>query len=390
MASSPARAGVPSTDRGPIDSADVNDLKQDCTHYSHNGPEALGWGCPNDNSKGAQWPGSEPASTPSGSRTRSEATTSWRSGHRSVALPFGAPFARPAPTRAGLERGPRTPRRGTTDQHIGGARHGRRTPRQRPDASGALRRPDPSGNGPSPALERPIDTLLAAGYRECGRGCHPVTSPEEHEDRGSFEGHLDALRTRLVSLSDHVLAAGEPTPSVTELLGELSAALQALEASAAQSRARHEALVEAHQHLDVEMARYRELFDLAPDGYLLTDMNGLIVEANRAAYGYTTISAWRSPGAMRVRSRSKPASLPPMPARFRRGCISAQAPPRAASRATSGASSPTSAPWLRHEVPWKPHCRVRTRRPRHCARQTAQKTSSCSRHCTTSTPRWPP
>jgi len=110
-----------------------------------------------------------------------------------------------------------------------------------------------------------------------------VTSPEEHEDRGSFEGHLDALRTRLVSLSDHVLAAGEPTPSVTELLGELSAALQALEASAAQSRARHEALVEAHQHLDVEMARYRELFDLAPDGYLLTDMNGLIVEANRAA-----------------------------------------------------------------------------------------------------------
>ena len=49
------------------------------------------------------------------------------------------------------------------------------------------------------------------------------------------------------------------------------------------STRQNEALAEAKKQLDLESARYRELFDLAPDGYLVTNTLGIILEANRAA-----------------------------------------------------------------------------------------------------------
>jgi PAS domain S-box-containing protein len=42
-------------------------------------------------------------------------------------------------------------------------------------------------------------------------------------------------------------------------------------------------LDEARRLLDLERRRYRELFDLAPVGHLVTDLDGLVLEANRAA-----------------------------------------------------------------------------------------------------------
>jgi PAS domain S-box-containing protein len=48
-------------------------------------------------------------------------------------------------------------------------------------------------------------------------------------------------------------------------------------------RQQNEALRAARDALDEERRRYRELFDFAPVGYLATDPNGVIQEANRAA-----------------------------------------------------------------------------------------------------------
>ncbi len=42
-------------------------------------------------------------------------------------------------------------------------------------------------------------------------------------------------------------------------------------------------LVAARKAVEAERQRYQELFELAPDGYLVTDVNGTIQEANRAA-----------------------------------------------------------------------------------------------------------
>jgi PAS domain S-box-containing protein len=44
-----------------------------------------------------------------------------------------------------------------------------------------------------------------------------------------------------------------------------------------------DALERARRTLELERRRYQDLFDLAPDGYLVTDLDGKILEANRAA-----------------------------------------------------------------------------------------------------------
>jgi len=49
-------------------------------------------------------------------------------------------------------------------------------------------------------------------------------------------------------------------------------------------------LVETRQQVETERARYAALFDLAPDGYLVTNAAGVIQEANRAAVALLAVS----------------------------------------------------------------------------------------------------
>jgi PAS domain S-box-containing protein len=48
-------------------------------------------------------------------------------------------------------------------------------------------------------------------------------------------------------------------------------------------RHRHDELLDSRQALEEERRRYQALFEFAPDGYLVTDPDGVILEANRAA-----------------------------------------------------------------------------------------------------------
>ncbi|HEX8465157.1 MAG TPA: PAS domain S-box protein [Abditibacterium sp.] len=73
---------------------------------------------------------------------------------------------------------------------------------------------------------------------------------------------------------------------------ELSAALEELQTSYEELRVAEENLIEqnellerAQSSLEEERQRYHELFDLAPDGYIITDKYGVILEANRAVSG---------------------------------------------------------------------------------------------------------
>jgi PAS domain S-box-containing protein len=51
---------------------------------------------------------------------------------------------------------------------------------------------------------------------------------------------------------------------------------------AEESAARHAALAAAHAELEIEKNRYQDLFDFAPDSYLVTDETGVILEINQA------------------------------------------------------------------------------------------------------------
>ncbi len=69
-------------------------------------------------------------------------------------------------------------------------------------------------------------------------------------------------------------------PEVIEKLNTLQDKLQVAEEELHQQE---EELLAVRQVVEAERQRYQELFDFAPDGYLMTDPAGVIQEANRAA-----------------------------------------------------------------------------------------------------------
>jgi PAS domain S-box-containing protein len=69
----------------------------------------------------------------------------------------------------------------------------------------------------------------------------------------------------------------------SEVLEELQTALEELWVAEEELRQQNDELVAARQAAELERQRYQELFEFAPDGYLVTDALGTIREANRAA-----------------------------------------------------------------------------------------------------------
>jgi two-component system phosphate regulon sensor histidine kinase PhoR len=94
-----------------------------------------------------------------------------------------------------------------------------------------------------------------------------------------FARELENLRQRLLSGDDEYelpILAEETLTALQTSLEELRVAQEELAAQADQLSAVSAAA-------SAEAARYAELFDGAPDAYLVTDENGLVGEANRAA-----------------------------------------------------------------------------------------------------------
>lgn len=67
---------------------------------------------------------------------------------------------------------------------------------------------------------------------------------------------------------------------LSEALENLQAVLEELQASEEELRHQNEELMSTRQAVEAERQRYQELFEFAPDGYLVTDANGRIQEAN--------------------------------------------------------------------------------------------------------------
>jgi two-component system, cell cycle sensor histidine kinase and response regulator CckA len=88
---------------------------------------------------------------------------------------------------------------------------------------------------------------------------------------------------RLDELTDRVGRIAEHQPLVGETMGELSTALQELRAAADELQQQNEELAETRELVEEERRRYQELFDDAPDGYLVTDPKGTIQQANEVA-----------------------------------------------------------------------------------------------------------
>ena len=88
--------------------------------------------------------------------------------------------------------------------------------------------------------------------------------------------------------------AGElslPQQQLKEETGEgLCTALEELQLASEELYQQNEELVSARMVAEAERQRYQELFEFAPDGYLVTDIEGILREANRAAAELLNVS----------------------------------------------------------------------------------------------------
>ena len=96
-------------------------------------------------------------------------------------------------------------------------------------------------------------------------------SPEE------FGNRLRLAHDRITSLTQH-----EDVDS-NQAAEELRSAVEELRGVEEELRAQNEELVTAHLDIEIERQRYQELFDLAPDAYVVTNLAGIIDEANLSA-----------------------------------------------------------------------------------------------------------
>ncbi len=99
----------------------------------------------------------------------------------------------------------------------------------------------------------------------------------------NFGRRVQVAQEQLDLLRRHEALAPELRAPLREAIEGFSIALEELHVAQEELYQQNEELLEARQDLEAERRRYQELFDFAPDGYLVTDAFGIIQEANRAA-----------------------------------------------------------------------------------------------------------
>ncbi|HEY8908795.1 MAG TPA: PAS domain S-box protein [Desulfosporosinus sp.] len=92
---------------------------------------------------------------------------------------------------------------------------------------------------------------------------------------------------RLENLSQCNLPSHELT---SKLLSELNTALHELQSTAVELLEQNEEMAASRQTLEDERRRYQELFEFSPDGYLVTDTEGIMLAANSAAIDLFNVS----------------------------------------------------------------------------------------------------
>ncbi|MEA5505316.1 PAS domain S-box protein [Halotia wernerae UHCC 0503] len=102
----------------------------------------------------------------------------------------------------------------------------------------------------------------------------------------NLEQAIASAHRRLENLSRRANQTQRPDFAVEllqEAIAEISISLEELHVSAEELQQQNEELVATRHLVEAERQRYQDLFNFAPDAYLVTDLTGIIQEANHAA-----------------------------------------------------------------------------------------------------------
>ena len=98
-----------------------------------------------------------------------------------------------------------------------------------------------------------------------------------------ISSHIEKVYERALALRQQTQETSVAPELLNDALQQLYFVLEELQSAYEEVEQQNQALIVAHQALELERQRYATLFELAPDGYLVTDGHGLIYHANRAA-----------------------------------------------------------------------------------------------------------
>jgi PAS domain-containing protein len=102
--------------------------------------------------------------------------------------------------------------------------------------------------------------------------------------RTELSQQMETLNQQLSMLLEHVqFDESPPMDLLSQAFEELNITLEELQVAQEELYQQNEELVEARQRVEVERLRYQELFESAPDGYIVTDIHGKILTANLKA-----------------------------------------------------------------------------------------------------------
>src|SRR4029077_11570641 len=94
---------------------------------------------------------------------------------------------------------------------------------------------------------------------------------------------LEIARRRFDELYARSLSSPGELTLLPEALHELSTSIEELTATAEELKQQNEKLAAMRGLVEAERRHFQELFESAPDGYLVTDTQGIIQEANSNA-----------------------------------------------------------------------------------------------------------
>ncbi|MFZ4641168.1 MAG: PAS domain-containing sensor histidine kinase [Nodosilinea sp.] len=94
---------------------------------------------------------------------------------------------------------------------------------------------------------------------------------------------VEKVYQRALDLRQRAIESPVQPDLLDQALRQLYFVLEELQVTEEELRQQNQALTATRHTIEIERQRYKTLFDLAPDGYLVTDRQGLIHQANRAA-----------------------------------------------------------------------------------------------------------
>jgi len=102
------------------------------------------------------------------------------------------------------------------------------------------------------------------------------------QKRNNFANYLETLRDRIIILQEEQELSADASDNLLKLQDQLASALEELSVAQEELQAQDEQLEVAHDLVAAERERYRDLFEFAPGGYIVTDIHGNLKEANVA------------------------------------------------------------------------------------------------------------